>query len=94
MVMDIEGNILANLGRGEWEQWSPDSKQIVYAMTEQSEFYIEASELYVVNTDGTGKVQLTNTPNVIEVSPSWSPDGTKITCKSLRTAKMFVIKLK
>ena len=94
LVMDIEGNILANLGRGEWEQWSPDSKQIVYAMTEQSEFYIEASELYVVNTDGTGKVQLTNTPNVIEVSPSWSPDGTKITCKSLRTAKMFVIKLK
>jgi hypothetical protein len=94
LVLDLDGNLLANLGTGEWEQWSPDSKRIVYAMTEESEFYIEASELYVVNADGTGKVQLTNTPNVIEVSPAWSPDGTKITCKSLRTGKMYVIKLK
>jgi dipeptidyl aminopeptidase/acylaminoacyl peptidase len=94
LVLDTDGNLLADIGGGEWEQWSPDSKQIVYAVTKESEFYIEGSELYVINADGTGKVQLTNTPDVIETSPSWSPDGRAITCKSLRTGKMYVIKLK
>jgi hypothetical protein len=94
LVLDIEGNLLADLGGGEWEQWSPDSRQIVYAVTKESEFYIEDSELYIVNADGTDKIQITNTPDVIETSPSWSPNGMAIAYKELRTGKICVIKLK
>ena len=30
-----------------------------------------------MNADGSGQVDLTNTPAVDEFTPEWSPDGTK-----------------
>ena len=36
-------------------------------------------DIWVVNADGTGLTNLTNTPDVVEVDPTWSPDGTLIT---------------
>jgi len=95
LVFNINGDLLANLGRGSCLcQWSPDSKKITFHLTEESEFYIEASDIYVINADGTERTQLTNTPDIVEMYPAWSPDGRAITCKSLRTGKMYVIKLK
>ncbi len=35
-------------------------------------------DIYVMNADGTGIVNLTNTDGQEEAEPSWSPDGTKI----------------
>lgn len=35
-------------------------------------------DIWVVNSDGTGLTNLTNTPDVMEVDPTWSPDGTLI----------------
>ena len=35
------------------------------------------SEIYAMNADGSGKVNLTNDP-ADDFTPSWSPDGTKI----------------
>ena len=105
VIFDLNGKEFARLGTGVWEgwtpdlgvgggyQWSPDSKQIAYHFMVESEFYIEASDIYVINADGTGRTQLTDTPDITEMYPSWSPDGTKITCKSLRTGKLFVIKV-
>lgn len=56
--------------------WSPDGRQIVFAN------YVDPSDqlrdLYVINTDGTGVIQLTNTPGINEDEPIWSPDGQKI----------------
>jgi Tol biopolymer transport system component len=40
--------------------------------------YCCAYDIYVVNPDGTGMTNVTNTPDVSESRPSWSPDGTKI----------------
>ena len=37
-------------------------------------------ELYLVNTDGSNPVNLTNTPDVDEMYPHASPDGTKVCC--------------
>jgi len=56
--------------------WSPDGNQIVFSnYTDPSE---QLRDLYVINTDGTGLVQLTNTPTVNEDEPIWSPDAQKI----------------
>jgi uncharacterized repeat protein (TIGR01451 family) len=54
--------------------WSPDGTKFVYATD---------TELFVINTDGTGKKQLTisqSTPDGFthDLDPRWSPDGTKI----------------
>jgi dipeptidyl aminopeptidase/acylaminoacyl peptidase len=54
--------------------WSPDGKKIVY-----SAFVSPGNQdLFVANADGTGAVDITNTPSVDEVDPAWSPDGTTI----------------
>jgi len=49
--------------------WSPDGSHIVYYETDAT----GNDEIYVVNSDGTGKHRL-----VRGVWPSWSPDGNKI----------------
>jgi TolB protein len=35
-------------------------------------------ELFVVNSDGLGQQNITNTPDVSETTPAWSPDGKKL----------------
>ena len=109
LILDLEGRVLSSLGTGvyegwtpekgtgEDEKWSPDSKQIAYALKvpggEDGQFIV-ASELYIVNWDGTGKAQITKTPDEIESDPLWSPDGTRILYGSLDTNKIFVVKVK
>ena len=36
------------------------------------------NDLYVVNSDGSGLINLTNTSSAFEYSASWSPDGQKV----------------
>jgi Tol biopolymer transport system component len=59
--------------------WSPDSQKIVFTshpVTDNPVHSIHA-EIYVMNADGTGRVQLTNNLEE-ERAPAWSPDGTRI----------------
>jgi WD40-like Beta Propeller Repeat len=41
--------------------------------------FIRHSDIYVVNSDGTGQTNLTSSKTIIEDEPSWSPDGKQIT---------------
>jgi len=36
------------------------------------------SDVYTINPDGTGTINLTNTPSASEAEPSWSPTGARI----------------
>jgi Tol biopolymer transport system component len=52
--------------------WAPDGKRLVFVRA-------DASELFIVNTDGTGLTQLTNDGNAfMDLEPDWSPDGSAI----------------
>ena len=55
--------------------WSPDGSTIVFAQFNRS--YLNA-DLYSIHADGTGLTRLTNSANVVEVTPSYSPDGSQI----------------
>lgn len=72
-------------------KWSPDSKRIVGMFYAQDEWNVIATDLVVMNMNGTGRIRLTNTPDEIEANPSWSPDGTKIAY--VRSGKIFIIRL-
>jgi hypothetical protein len=79
--------------------WSPDGKKIAYGYHRYrsvSEDDIEelGSDIYIENSDGNGRIQVTDTPDITEAGPVWSPDGSRIACTDRNTAKIYVIKLK
>ena len=57
-------------------QWSPDRSKIVF------EGGPSGGEIYVINADGNGLINLTRTPTgeggALETGPKWSPDGNRI----------------
>jgi dipeptidyl aminopeptidase/acylaminoacyl peptidase len=55
--------------------WSPDGKWIAYQQDLDGN---ELWDVYAVASDGGDPVNLTNTPNVREESPRWSPGGKAI----------------
>jgi Tol biopolymer transport system component len=58
--------------------WSPDGAKIVFASDLETPGGT-SSDLFVMNAaDGSGAVNITNTPAVDEDYPAWSPEGTKI----------------
>ena len=74
LTVDKEPNVL-----NKFPAWSPDNKQIVYASTRTGDF-----ELWIMNSDGSGNIQLTNSPDSVEAGPQFSPDGRQILFQSNR----------
>lgn len=60
-------------GYSGWPAWSPDGKRIAYTAGGTP----DKRELYVINADGSGVVQLTSF-NSLVARPVWSPDSSKI----------------
>jgi TolB protein len=63
--------------------WSPDSKQVLFAVEETSNEGFEVDHaLWKVNADGSNKTRLVETDRRVQFLPelwyAWSPDGTKI----------------
>ncbi len=68
----------------EYGAWSPDASKIVFMSQETDASGNDPNyNIYVMNADGTGLRQLTDTPGE-DGFPSWSPDGTKIVFTSTR----------
>lgn len=59
--------------------WSPDGSRIVFTR----DLSDGEQELFVIQADGTGEVQLTDT-NGANLQPTWSPDGARIAFTSTR----------
>ncbi len=53
--------------------WSPDGTRVAYSCWTPSN-----SDICLINGDGTGKINLTNTPSLNERNADWSPDGRQI----------------
>lgn len=77
-----DGTVERLIDRGAWPAYSPDGTRIAYATDidengsvsagERTSF---AAELYVTGSDGRERSRLTQTRELDESSPSWSPDG-------------------
>jgi hypothetical protein len=59
--------------------WSPDGSKIVFSSTIDGPLppHGSAGDLYLMNADGSNVIRLTNA-TAADISPAWSPDGTKI----------------
>lgn len=58
--------------------WSPDGSRLIFMSQAQAPSCCGPWQIWSVNRDGTGAVNLTNDPAINELFPSWSPDGTAI----------------
>lgn len=63
--------------------WSPDGRQIVFAMRPAGAPNDEESDIYVMRSDGSGIRRLTATPGD-DSHPHWSADGQRIFFNSAR----------
>lgn len=81
-LMDIDGGnqeLLTDIGgSNSAPEWSPDGSKIVFQSTRD-----ENLEIYTVNPDGTGLINLSN-HEASDYSPAWSLDGSQIAFVSNR----------
>ena len=60
--------------------WSPDGQKILWTAHDDGDAPLvrPSQDIYVMNADGSGRVNLTDNSPVEERGPAWSPDGTRI----------------
>jgi Tol biopolymer transport system component len=72
-------------------QHTPDTAS--HTHSDKTNHRIVDSELWIIGADGSGRQQLTNTSDILESDPDWSPDGSAIVCRTEETGRIRVLKL-
>src|SRR5574344_493317 len=93
ILMDTDGKNRRDLGMGFRANWLNDN-QIVYELTTDNGHVYTGGELYMVNIDGTNRVQLTNTSDKIEMYPTWNANTQKLAFISQVDGQIYVADLK
>ncbi len=64
--------------------WSPDGQQIVFvASPEKTSGIREFANIYIMNADGSGLINLTSGLEIGAINPKWTPDGQQILFNSV-----------
>lgn len=83
-TMDLDGSnvqqVTNNTVLDSGPKWSPDCSTISYNSLDAG----GSLDIHRINADGTGDVNLTNTPGVFDAFSAWSPDGSEIVFSSNR----------
>ncbi|MEA2030509.1 MAG: hypothetical protein U9N55_02780 [candidate division Zixibacteria bacterium] len=77
-ILDLDGNIIGKIESASMGSWFPDSRKLVFNKIVEAHDDIVASDLYIVDMTGEHEVQITDTPDKIELFPVVSPDMTMI----------------
>lgn len=92
-VCNIDGSQPLDLGRGERPQWSPDGARLAYMISVDDGHRILNADIYVMRRDGTGKINVTGTADLLEMNCSWSPDGRRIVYDERSRGGIWVVEL-
>ncbi len=92
-VCDLDGNILSKIGYANAPVWSPDGKWIAYMVDHDNGDYFTDSEIFISSVDGKQKIQVTDTPDIIEMYPSWGAKLSQLVFASNR-GQIFMATLK
>lgn len=92
-VSDLNGNILFKINEARAPKWSPDGKWIAFMRDSDDGHTFTSSDIYVVRVSDQEVFRLTNTDDMIEMNPSWSPDGSKIVCEDAANDNILILTL-
>ena len=93
-ISHIDGSIPIDLGIGSHPSWSPDNSKVVYMVAKDDGYTITSSELFVVNSDGSNKINITNTNDLMEMNPDWSPFGKYIVYNTYTDGDIYTIEVR
>lgn len=79
-VSDLDGNILLEVGYANAPTWSPDGKWIAYMDDKDDGVKIVSSEIFLLSVDGKEKINLTDSKEIHEQFPEWSPSINALVC--------------
>lgn len=91
VVFDTLGHELANLGRVDFPTWSSDGEWIAFCETSYTERDIAGSDVCLARFDGSQRRCLTNTADIIEVEPVFSPRCTKLIYRQEMSGNLMII---
>jgi len=81
-VTDIKGTILLSLGYANAPKWSSDGKWIAYMEDRDDGVKVISSEIFLISVDGKEKIQVTETKDMHEQFPEWSPNMKALICRT------------
>jgi len=93
LMVNADGSELRELARGHHPAWSPDGLKLVFDVARDDGHRILSSDLWLINADGSELTALTQTPDVLETEPSWSPEGRRIAYRLEDTGQICVLSL-
>lgn len=88
-----QSRIIADLPRGERPRWSPDGQTIVFQIASDDGERILTSDIWRIKNDGSDILQITNTPDQIELNPSLAPDNQTVVYEELISRQIFKLDL-
>lgn len=77
-----------NTGGCSHPDWSPDGARFTFTCQTAA----SVSDIYIAHTDGTSKKRVTNTPNVREFAPTWSPNHARLLYWIIENAALYTIR--
>jgi Tol biopolymer transport system component len=92
-VMNLDGSNLTDLGIGFTPDWSPDDKKLVYTISEDDGYRFTASDIYIIDLDTKEKTNITNSAELLEMRPNWSPNGKSIVFDESNSGIIYLLEL-
>ncbi len=77
-IMSIDGTPPVNLGYGDSPRFTHDGRRLCYVVIKDNGHRLTESDIFMTDVQGKTSVNLTESPDVIELHPDWSPDDTRI----------------
>lgn len=91
-VMNVDGTSVKRFARGFNPAWLNNSQIVFEQTTDDGHTYL-SGELVMLNIENAATKRLTSTPGMIEMQPSVSPDGTKLSFISFTDGQIYVAEI-
>ena len=93
-VCDVDGANLKSFGIGAYPSWAPNSRDLMFARIQDNGERFTVSDLFSVNTETGVEENLTPNSDVIPITLSVSPDGSKVAFDNDVDGNIYVVDLK